>query len=296
MSTIKSTSGSQVINSMTEGFGDLFVAMNKGIEEIGQTVEARAEEGVADELFALDPYNASAEDEQMILPVSPDSYEISYSQNNSTENVNSFGEVKLLGKRGLLSTKIESFFPHMAYDFCVSQPTMEPFEYISKLRKWKDKNQLLHFKVGEDVNFLCSIESLTWGENDGTGDVNYTIELKEYRRVGSNRVKPSDKSSSSKGKTYTVKHGDTVGKIAKKYYGSSKYGSTVYKANKSTIEKAWDRHCKRKAQKDAAAWNKKHPSSKRTWKYYYKKRSHKNSCNGKYLVKGTKLTIPAKKK
>ena len=37
--------------------------------------------------------------------------------------------------------------------------------------------------TGTPINFRCTIESFEWGEEDGTGDITYTLTLKEYRSV-----------------------------------------------------------------------------------------------------------------
>ena len=241
-------------------------------------------------LFQLDPYGGDA---GIILPVSPESYEIDYPQNSETVNINNLGDINLLGKRGLMQVTLESFFPEQDYDFCVSPPTMSADEYVHTVAHWKNQNQKLYFKAGGSVNFLCTITNLTYSRKDGTGDYYYSIELTEYRTVGSNRVTPSNKgTNTNKGKTYQCKHGDTLKKISKKFYGSSKYADTLYKKNKTVIEAAFTRHKKNYAKQQAKEWNAKYPSQKRTWQYYYKRRKPKNSVNGKYLYGKPKIVIP----
>ncbi len=66
----------------------------------------------------------------------------------------------------------------------------------------------------------------------------------------------------TKNKTYTVKSGDTLWAIAKKYYGSGKKYTSIYNANKSVIEAAAKAHGK------------------------------KSSNKGQWIYKGTVLTIP----
>jgi hypothetical protein len=246
-------------------------------------------------LFQLEPYGDGS---SITLPVSPESYEVQYPQNSETVNVNAIGDVNLLGHRGLRSVTLESFFPDQEYGFCVSAPEMSPEEYIPKIAAWKNDNQKLYIKIGGSVNFLCTITDFSFSEKDATGDIYYSIELTEYRKLGSNRVVPSSKggASTSGGKTYQCKHGDTLSKISKKYYGTSKHASTLYSKNKSAIESAFKRHKKNYAKQQAAEWNKKYPSQKRTWKYYYERRKPKNSTNGKYLYGQPKIVIPPIKK
>ena len=248
----------------------------------------------SDFLFELEPYGSG---DAIMLPVSPETYEINYPQNSETVNVNAIGDINLLGHRGLKSVTLESFFPDQEYGFCVSTPQMSPEEYIHQLADWKNKNQKLYFKAGDTVNFLCTITNLTYSQKDATGDIYFSVELTEYRKLGSNRVVPSGKGNTGKsGKTYKCKKGDTLKKLSKKYYGSSKYATALYQKNKSAIESAFKPYEKAKAKKKAAEWNKKYPSKKRTWEYYYDRRKPKNSENGKYLYGNPKIVIPSIKK
>ena len=70
-------------------------------------------------------------------------------------------------------------------------------------------------------------------ERNGFGDYTkaYDIAIKGKKTVQSDAVKPV-----TNNKTYKVKKGDTLYSISKKYYGSSKYVDTIYKANKSKIK------------------------------------------------------------
>lgn len=68
--------------------------------------------------------------------------------------------------------------------------------------------------------------------------------------------------TSSSGKSYTVKSGDTLWGIAKKFYGSGSSWKKIYNKNKSKIESAAKKHGK------------------------------KSSSNGHWIYPGTRLTIP----
>ncbi|MHA6533059.1 LysM peptidoglycan-binding domain-containing protein [Paenibacillus sp. BAC0078] len=84
------------------------------------------------------------------------------------------------------------------------------------------------------INMAASIEGFTWKLSAGTsGDIEYTLSLKKYvfyqavaAKVVKGEVKAQQKRSSDKTApaTYTIKAGDTLGKIAQKFLGdSSKY-------------------------------------------------------------------------
>ena len=91
----------------------------------------------------------------------------------------------------------------------------------------------------------CTIESFTYGEQDATGDIYYSVSLKEYIKP---KVKKTTKDSKAKtstrttkssnknsGKTYTVKSGDCLWNIAKQFYGDGSKYTKIYEANKDKI-------------------------------------------------------------
>lgn len=168
----------------------------------------------------------------MQLPVLPSSFELNSLQNNTVVNINEIGEVNLLGKRGLESISISSFFPNQHYSFCKVQP-LPPYEYCNILKKWKDDNELLRFIItNTNINMPCTIESFTFGEADGLGDVTYKVDFKEYRSISTARVTKVYKT-----KKYKVKKHDTWYKIARKFTGNSANASKIAKYNKSKVKK-----------------------------------------------------------
>ena len=120
------------------------------------------------------------------LPVLPPEYSVSSEQNNTTVNVIGLGEVTLKGKRSLRTISFSSFFP-MRYDssFCEFTNIKTPKAYVDAIEKMKRNGTVKLIITGTSINFRCTIESFTWGENDGTGDINYTLTLKEYRAPSS---------------------------------------------------------------------------------------------------------------
>ena len=113
--------------------------------------------------------------------------------------------------------------------------------------------------TGTPINFPCRITSFEWGEDDGTGDVSFSITLKEHRKIaisqssvvaesgatGGNTSQATSTDTASKDttkredtrekpKTYTVKRGDCLSSIARKLTGSSDWHA-LYEQNKSVI-------------------------------------------------------------
>lgn len=228
-------------------------------------------------------YIEEAEDKSksIQLPVLPASFMIDDGQNNVVVNITSLGDANLPGKKALRELTLASFFPNQDYGFLVCKRKSNPYEYIEWLRKRKNNGTVMRVIItGADINFTCLIEKLEYGEDDASGDVNYSIALKEYVKLVSSEKKSSGGKSTSSGrskkatpKTYTVKKGDTLKKIAKKYLGSASKSKSLYKKNKKAIENAFKKWKKKK--------NKKKKGSVKA----------KNSQNGKYLIKGTKLVL-----
>jgi len=174
--------------------------------------------------------------EKLHLPVPPPNYDVTGAMNNSTINVENIGEINMLGRPKLKPVTISSFFPAQEYSFCQYSGFPNPNQCVDMIEKWKNSLKPIQLIItGTRVNMFCSIESFKFGEKDGTGDIYFTLELKEYKTLGT-MVLSSTNTVSSRPNTknqvasYTVKTGDTLSLIAKKVYGdSSKYTTIVTK-------------------------------------------------------------------
>lgn len=115
------------------------------------------------------------------IPVLPSEYKVNSTQKNTTVNVIGVGEVVLKGKRGLREVSFSSFFP-ARYDssYCDVRPK-SPKQYVDDIEKMKRSGTVKLIITGTPINFRCTIESFEWGEDDGTGDISYTLQLREYR-------------------------------------------------------------------------------------------------------------------
>lgn len=182
------------------------------------------------------------------IAVLPSEYELTSESDNTQVKVNSLGEVNLLGKRKLKNVSFSSFFPNQTYSFCEYASFPTPVESVRLIEGMKEGGVLRLTMTGTPINMECTIESFTWGENDGTKDINFTLQLKEYRKVAVKAKKKKEKATkkvqlshfrrASKmmdSAAYRVVKGDSLCKIAKKLTGSSANWYAIYSQNKGVI-------------------------------------------------------------
>jgi hypothetical protein len=125
--------------------------------------------------------NATGKDLQFPVPFSE--YEIKQSANNKTINVLNYGEITWFGDRKLKEWSLSNFFPSKQYNFCQTS-IWNMRDYINFIQKIIYTKKPCRFVVTEtSINYLCTIEDFTYGEKDGTSDVYFTMNLKEYRSV-----------------------------------------------------------------------------------------------------------------
>jgi len=196
----------------------------------------------------LDYYLSFNNNEERIrLPVIPSSFEVSIPHQNTTVNITELGEINLIGKTGLINMTIESFFPNQKYNFCLYKDFNRPYEYIKQILKWKESGKPIRVIVtGTPINYAVAIESLTYSEVDGTGDVYFSLELKEYKFIkttgkttttknGTTLTTPTtSREVKASAKSYTVKSGDTLWLIAKKVTGEGSNYKVIAQKNNIT--------------------------------------------------------------
>ena len=196
-------------------------------------------------------WTQSGKTKQIRLPVLPSSFTMSNSQNNTSVMVHNFGELNLKGKRGLWEITIDSFFPKRKCEFEHGTHQKRYNYYIRLIKKLFENNTTVIFLItGTTISFNCTITDFSYGEEDGTGDVSYSITFKEYRETAVKELKniQSKKRITMTAVTgaYKWKKGDTWPKVCKKKLGTSKNWKKVRKSNLAVIKKAKKKYPKKK--------------------------------------------------
>lgn len=183
------------------------------------------------------------------FPVTPSEVICETSANISTESVNDLGNVSLFSGVELKSIPIDSFFPNKDYSFCTYNNIEKPYELVRKLETWQNNGTKLRYIVSDGyTNIPVMINSFTYQEQDGTGDVYFSLSLIEYKEIKLNKTSSSDNSNSNnnatnrptenapkpsgENKTHKVVKGDSLWSIAQKYYGDGSKYTKIKEANK----------------------------------------------------------------
>lgn len=201
------------------------------------------------------------------FPVTPSSLNITVNGRNELVTLIDEGEVNILKKPGLSDITFEVLLPNQRYPFARYTNGFQPAAYyidalekaIQKVDPITNKRQPVSFIVNRlsnsntllfDTNFDVSIENYTIEEDaeDLGLDVRCSITLKQYRAYGTKRLKTQAPATATAAprvtvektrpttnkanpKTYTVKSGDTLYNIAKKYLNDATRANEIARNN-----------------------------------------------------------------
>ena len=188
-----------------------------------------------------------------LLPVAPSKLTLKIGGQNKTYNLINDGEINVLKSASLTEIEFDALLPNVQYGFAVYKNGYQPAEAflnaIETLKKSKLPFQFIvtraspNGKMLFDTNMKVSLENYNIVEESKNGlDVTVSIKLKQYKEYGTKtailsitqrkttaKVKNSRNTSTAPSNglptTYTVKKGDCLSVIAKKFYGS---GSKTY--------------------------------------------------------------------
>jgi LysM repeat protein len=197
----------------------------------------------------------------MELPIAPQKLTVKIKGNNKTLTLINEGDINFLRAPGLTEITFDAILP-MLGQYSFANGYRRPDSYLNKLESLMTGKEPFRFLVSRvspsgrllyDTNMKVSLENYTVTEDATKGpDVTVSITLKQYISYSTKTVtvvkpKPEKKpvvqqkkkretSSAPKVKTYTVKSGDCLWNIAKKYYGNGAQYTKIYNANKGKIK------------------------------------------------------------
>ncbi|WP_195238678.1 LysM peptidoglycan-binding domain-containing protein [Romboutsia sp. 1001285H_161024_C4] len=177
------------------------------------------------------------------LPVNPPNFALEGNAKINGEGIVRYGDISIYGGRGLRKIEISSIFPNHEYTFVEYKNFPKPYECVDNINSWFRRGSPILFTItGTNINMNMTITDFTYGEQDGTGDVYYSINLIEYvdtqvNQSSSNnnsnkRPNENTGSSSNKQKVHKVVKGDNLWDIAHKYYGKGSDYPKIKNANK----------------------------------------------------------------
>ena len=177
---------------------------------------------------------------ELQLPVKPTEFNVTVAHRNTVVNVIQLGDINLIGKTGLREVSLSSFFPAKDYNFSINSDRKSPKACVNQLENWRNSGKPVRVIITDILNMEATIESFAWGERDATGDIYYTLALKEYKRVKTQKAtltgetettRETKAPESNSGRTYTIQEGDCLWSIAKKFYGDGSQYIKIALAN-----------------------------------------------------------------
>lgn len=204
---------------------------------------------------------------KMLCPVAPSKLQLKIQNENKTLTLINEGEVNILKKAGLTDISFDLLLPNVKYPFATYKSGFVNAKvFLEQLEKMKLSKEPFQFIVTRtlpngkmlfDTNMKVSLESYDIKEDSKQGfDVTVSVKLKQYREFGTKTcnitfagtkpkatVQPARPASPAspapaQNQTYTVKKGDCLWNIAKKFYGNGAKYTTIFNANKGKIKNA----------------------------------------------------------
>lgn len=202
-----------------------------------------------------------------LLPIAPDKLSLKISNKNKTYDLINNQEINVLKRPGLTEIEFKALLPNTNYPFATYKNEFQPaVYYLNILEKLKINNTPFQFivsrklpngKVLFDTNIKVSLEDYKITEEAKEGfDVKVEIKLKQYKeystktmqitikqyrppvveRTVTPTVTATQKNSAPSGQNYTVKRGDCLWNISKKFYGKGNKYRKIYEANRDKIK------------------------------------------------------------
>lgn len=187
------------------------------------------------------------------LPVNPEKISFKISGNNKSVNIVDLGEAIIPQAPKAEEISFSSFFPGKECQGMQYAPTsrvMAKYFVTMFIQLMQEKTVIRLVITGCGFVLPCVVDSFDFYEKGGdVGTFYYTVKFKEYRTVKMFKIDtskgkasvakktPSRANTKQVPQTYTVKAGDCLYNIAKKYYGDGSKYTIIRDANKDVISK-----------------------------------------------------------
>lgn len=163
------------------------------------TIETIVNKGLS-QLFNKNMLANTAEDGQIILtgktgsitlPVPPPSYSVKVANNNSIINIQSLGDINMIGKTGLQKISFSTFLPGIDNTLYKAVDTAE---YIKKINSLRTADTYCHITiVGTNVDLDVTIDSFDYEDASPVGDIDISLSLTEYKHIGDSNKQVENK-------------------------------------------------------------------------------------------------------
>lgn len=183
------------------------------------------------------------------LPVNPEKIAVKIPTEKNTYTILSLGEVDILHGAKLDELAIEMLFPYGNPHYAMDQAT--PKEWIDSLKALHETATPFDFTfvgVSWGIAFTASIQELEFSqEGGGNHDVFGKCKIRRWRSAKAKTMdrpteerareaqSPTNQTVSS-GKSYAVRDGDSLWRIAKQALGSGERWQEIYALNKDQIK------------------------------------------------------------
>lgn len=191
--------------------------------------------------------------DKTLLPITPSKMTMKIGGQNKTYNLINDGEINILKSASLTEIEFDAIIPNVQYTFAVYKNGYQPAQvYLDAIEELKKSTKPFQFIVTRtlpngkmlfDTNMKVSLENYNIVEDSKNGfDLTVSIKLKQYKEYGTKTavlsITPGKTTAKTKNArsaatapsnglptTYTVKKGDCLSMIAKRFYGN---GSKTY--------------------------------------------------------------------
>lgn len=198
----------------------------------------------------------------VLMPITPSKVKVKINNQNETLTLINGEEINILKEPGLTDVSFDLLLPQVSYPFTNGGAQSADY-YLSLFERLKTSKQPFQFILNRSMptgrrlfytNLTVGMEDYQITDDAEEGfDITVTVSLKQYRHYGTKTVtiRPAptpaetptatveqpqrETSQAPQQATYTVKSGDCLWNIAKKYLGDGSRYNEIYELNKDKI-------------------------------------------------------------